>query len=443
VRSIRAATAALTPQHWFLLWILGAASFFDGYDYNIVTVALTQIRDTFDLTQAEISLWLMPVYAGALPALFISRWSDRYGRRRLLLITIIGYTVFTGITAVVPSIEAYAAAQFGARLFLNAEAAIVWTMAAEELPAESRGFGFGWLAMLNALGTGLGSIVFATVFAPLGISWRWLYVVGIPPLLAITYLRRRLPESRRFEQARNDGRLAERWHEILRRPHLRWLVLVCITALLGNLLTQAGVFVIDFMQTDRGLSASAANLVLVGAGAAAVPFLVWAGSLSDKYGRKVVGCGFAVLGMVGGAAFFLVDAGAVAVAAFLMLMLVGQFGAWPTLGAFNTELFPTALRGQAGSWATVFRTLGQVSSFGLASLLITLTGSLPQSVLILAGGPLVTVIIIAVFFPETKGRELEEISGEPTPFDLLGGPHPVPSGISVRSTGGPAEAGRT
>src|SRR5688572_19684544 len=99
---IREAAAALEPRHWQLLAALGAASFFEGYDINIVIVALPQIRETFGLTQSEASLWLSVLYLGALPAMLVSRWADRIGRRRLLLITIWGYTLTTAATAFAP-----------------------------------------------------------------------------------------------------------------------------------------------------------------------------------------------------------------------------------------------------------------------------------------------------------------------------------------------------
>lgn len=413
MQSFRSSARLLEREHKFLLAVLGAASFFEGYDFNIVAVALPQIRETFGLSVQAASLWISLLFLGALPAIFLTRRADRIGRRKLLLVSIIGYTIATGATAFAPSMPAFVICQFTARLFLSAEGAIVWTMVTEELPAGARGLGFGWLAMLNALGTGFGSIIYAVALAPNGISWRWLYIVALPPLVGIAYLRRRLPESKRFIAARDAGGLARKWHQILRKPHRRWLILISLTALLGALTTQAGFFAIDFMQTDRGLSPTSSNLILVSAGALGIPVLLIAGALSDKLGRKVVGCSFAVVGVIGAVGFFFVPGGAPILFAMLFISLVGQFGAWPTLNAFSTELFPTALRGQAGAWATVFRVTGQFLSFSIAGVLIARLGSLPRAVLVLALGPLMTIFLIAVFFPETKGRELEELDFHP------------------------------
>lgn len=403
----------LDASHWRLLRLLGAANFFEGYDFFAVTVALPQIRQTFHLSQSQASLWLSVLYLGAIPAMFLSRRADVEGRRRLLIISISGYTVATAATALAPSIQAFVALQFFARIFLITEVGVAWTMIAEALPAGARGFGFGWLAMLSALGSGWASILYGTLFSPAGISWRWLYVAAVPPLVLIAFFRRNLPESARFATARDEGKLAARWREILEAPHRRNLILICVTAALGALSTQAGTFLIDFMQTDRHQSVRGSNLVLVGAGALAIPVLVIAGSLSDRLGRKVIGGSFSVVALGGLFLFFFAAHGAALLFLTLALLFIGDFGRWPTLGAFSSELFPTHLRALGGSWNSFFRVVGQASSFVLGSFLIPLTGSLSRAVAWLAIGPALAIVIIVVFFPETKGRELEDIVGQP------------------------------
>jgi len=193
-----------------MLMLLCAAAFFDGYDTSVKSLALTQIRDSFDLSKSAASALLAVVFLGAIPALALTRWADRVGRRRVLLVSVLGYTVFSGLTALAPNAGVFTALQFGQQVFLIAEGALVWTMAAEELPASARGFGFGVLGMNMMLGTGCAAILYGGFFDPLGISWRWLYVVGVPPLLLVSVLRRRLPESRRFVAAQQRRRLADR-----------------------------------------------------------------------------------------------------------------------------------------------------------------------------------------------------------------------------------------
>ena len=406
---------ALTSQHKRLLWLLGVASFFEGYDFSAVTVALPQLRDSFGLSQSGASLWVALLYLGAAPALWLTRNADRHGRRRALLVSITGYTVATAATAVTPSIATFVAAQFVARLFLAAEVALAWTVVAEELPADRRGLGFGILALASALGSGWASILQGALLAPLGASWRWLYAAALPVLLVAAFLRRSLPESSRFTEAARSRHLAEKWTAILRPPHRANLLLLSGTIFLLHLTSQAIVFVVDFMQTQRGLSPSAANFTLVAAGALALPLLTVAGRFSDRYGRKPIACVALVVDAVGLYAFFFLAHSRLGLFAALALTYAGTFAAWPTAGSFASELFPTSLRALGNSAVGVARLLGQFSSFMLAGAFITVTGSLSTAVAILTVGPLAGAVLIAVFFPETGGRELEDIPAADPP----------------------------
>jgi MFS family permease len=401
----------LQRHHVVLLALLGAAAFFDGYDGAVKTLALTQIRESFDLSKSAAAAMLAVVYIGALPAIGITRWADRLGRRRMLVWSVVGYTCFSGLTALAPNAQAYATLQFCQQVFLVAESALVWTMAAEELPAQARGFGFGVLGMNIALGTGTAAILYGGVFESFHEGWRWLYVVGVPPLLLVAVLRRNLPESRRFEAARDGGRLARRWQQILEPPHRRWLVLVVVTAFLAQFATEAGAFAIDFLQTDRGISTSMANAMLVLAGLPGIPIMVAAGSMSDRFGRRVVGCGFSLASMVGGLGFFWLPGGVPVLLPCMSVMLIGTMGSFPVLSTFVTELFPTALRGSASSWSGAASVMGRAASLGLGAVLLSLTNQ-SWTATFLGFGPLLAVAIIAVVFPDTHGRELEDTSGE-------------------------------
>ena len=416
----------LTPAHWRLLWLLGAATFFEGYDFNIITVALKPLRATFGIDQAVASVWIAVVYLGAIPAVLAARRADRHGRRQVLLWAIVGYTVMTGATALAPDLGAFVAFQFLARFFLVVQAALAWTIIAEELPAGARGFGFGWLAMLSALGTGWSAILNGSIVSPLHLSWRWLYVAALPVLFVLVRLRRTLGETGRYRVAVARGAIEKRWTEVFHQPHRRRLLLLCTTAVLANLTAQATVYVVDFMESERHLSGSAASLTLVASGALAIPVLLVAGSISDRIGRKPVLCSFLVVSVIGFVCFFELAHSRLALFGSLALVYVGVFGSWPTGTGLGVELFPTELRAYGNAFATGARYVGQSTSFLVAGALIGGAGNLPRAVLILSAGPLIAGAFIATLFPETGGRELEDITlATPIPVGELA-PEPTP-----------------
>lgn len=404
----------LDPRRRRLLWLLAVACFTEGYDFNALIVALPHLRHSFGLSQSAADLWVAGVYLGAAPALWLGRRADRHGRRGVLLAAVAGYTICSVATALSPDIAVFVAVQFLARCFLAVQVAVAWTVAAEELPPDSRGFGFGILALASALGTGWGAILEASLLSPLHASWRWIYAASLPVVIVLIVLRRSLPESTRYAHLVSSGGMHGDARALLRPPYLARLLLIGGAVLIANLTTQATVFAIDYMQTDRHLGTSAANFILVGAGAITLPVLTGAGKLSDRLGRRPVCAVALVVHAVGIVLFFNVATNAPLLLATLALAYVGLFGAWTTGSAFGVEAFPTALRAMAGSSVTMAKLSGQCASFIVSALLLRSGHSPGHVVLLLALGPLVAAALIGRFFPETSGGELADYAVTPT-----------------------------
>jgi MFS family permease len=398
----------LEASHRRLLWLLAVACFSEGYDFALLTVALPQVRRTFHLTHTKADLWIALLYLGALPALMWGRRADRKGRRGVLLFAIVGYTLAAAVTAASPSIGFYVACQFVARCFIATQVAVAWTMAAEDLPAERRGLGFGVLALASALGTGFCAIVQALVISPLDASWRWLYVLALPFLVVVVFLRRTLPESERFLAVEHDTRPRQSARLLLQPPFRKPLLLICVTVLLINLTTEATIFSLDFLENRRGLSTSTANLLLVAAGAVALPVLTLAGRLSDRVGRRRVCIVGLLVQCAGFLLFFLVARGTLALGASLMLVYLGLFAAWTTGTAIAVEEFPTSFRAAASSSAAIAKLLGQSASFALGAALLAATHRPDVTVSVLVMGPVIGAVLIATVIPETSRRELTD-----------------------------------
>ncbi|MFP6661771.1 MAG: MFS transporter, partial [Myxococcota bacterium] len=90
---------ALTQHQWRVIGLLGIASLFDQYDLQLFSLALKQIQADLAIPEAQLGELGAIVRLGALPAFFFGVIADRLGRRRVLLFTIVAYTVLTGATA--------------------------------------------------------------------------------------------------------------------------------------------------------------------------------------------------------------------------------------------------------------------------------------------------------------------------------------------------------
>ena len=78
------------------------AGFFENYDTALLSLALKQIQHGLDIAEVHLGAMLSAIRLGYLASFIISPLADVFGRRRLLLYTIVGYTVFTGLSAIAP-----------------------------------------------------------------------------------------------------------------------------------------------------------------------------------------------------------------------------------------------------------------------------------------------------------------------------------------------------
>ncbi len=182
--------------------LVGVAALFAGYDMNVFGLAIPQIQASLHIPENQVGLTVSYFRLATIVALLIAASADLVGRRRLLLFTIFGQAVFTLVTAFSGDYAQFVWAQILTRVFGYAEEMLCFVVIAEEVAAGARGWANGTLSAMDYTGAGLASLVFALVnFLPYG--WRAIYVIGAVPLFLVAYLRRNLPETRRFAAQEN------------------------------------------------------------------------------------------------------------------------------------------------------------------------------------------------------------------------------------------------
>src|SRR6185369_949600 len=269
-----------------LFAFLSVANFFEGYDFFAISQLLPSIRESYGLDPVE-GTWLITlINAGTILAYLLVRRADKWGRKRVLSVTIAGYALFTFLSAWAPNAVVFGVLQMVARIFLIGEWATSMVVAAEEYPAERRGMVIG---VVSAFG-GFGSIVCAGVVplllkTPLG--WRTVYLVGVVPLLLMMFARRGLKETQRFTEASGSAsREAPLW-DILNGPHrTRVLQLGAIWFLSYICTNNAVTFWKEFALKERGLSQGQTGLIVSVAAVVSMPMVFFAGKMLDTLGRR-------------------------------------------------------------------------------------------------------------------------------------------------------------
>jgi len=407
----------LTRRQWSVLGLVSLVSMFETYDVYLFSLNLAHIQRELGIAESQLGWLGSIVRAGALGALGVTLAADRYGRRRLLLVTVLGYTLLTGATALAPNATWFVAFQTLARVFSAAESMLAVVVIAEEFDAAHRGWGIGALSAIGACGGGLAALLFAFVDV-LPFGWRGLYAVGLVPLVALAWWRRAMPETERFlafERAQGDGlRAAPALAPLgaLLRGHPRRLLALAGAAFLIMLVISPAIFFAPkYLQDIHGWSPGSVALLNFAGGAFAIVANPLAGRLSDRRGRRPVTVLFLAAAALLAITFY--TGPAFGLGPLWAAMMFGTMGAEVTLAAYGAELFPTSYRATASGARSLVSTLGTVSGLALVSLLFVVVGSNWTAIAWLGGLALLAPLLVWLVFPETSGRSLEEIAPEP------------------------------
>lgn len=400
----------LTSYQKWLFFFLSVATFFEGYDLFALAQILPNLRADMGLTPAHAGILVAVTNIGTVLAYLLVNRADRWGRRKVMTITIAGYTLFSLLTAFSPNVWMFAFFQLCARIFLIGEYAVAMVYAAEEYPADRRGMVIGVIQGCASLG----AIVCAGVVPLLlqtSLGWRSVYLVGTVPLVIIAIVRRNLRETERFARQAEAGIVpAPSFTRIFHTPYRKRVLQLALIWGLTYVCTQNAVtFWKEFAMAERGMSDAQVGATLSFASIVSMPLVFLAGKLLDLIGRRlgaVVIFTVTALGVLGSYTLSAPSALTCAV----VLGIFGTSAVLPVLNTFTAELFPTELRSEAYAWAN--NLLGRIG-YLFSPLLVGLaagTFGWGPTVAATAIFPLLALGVIWAVLPETAGRELEETS---------------------------------
>lgn len=385
----------------------------DAMDVQLYSLVIATITALWSISRGDAGLLATAtLLASSLGGWLVGIMADRFGRVRMLQITILWFSVFTFLCAFANSYEQLFLFRALQGFGFGGEYAAGAVLIGEIIRDEHRGKGNGIVHSGWAVGWGAAVLAYAILFTllPESIAWRALFAVGILPALSVFFIRRFVDEPPLFLEAQRrfapGGEKRPSFLTIFSPALLR-------TTILASLLTigtQGGYYAImiwlpTYLKTVRGFTVLSTGGYLAIIIVASFLGYVVSAYLTDILGRRRNFVLFAVCSVITVLAYMFLPIGDSVL--FFLGAPLGFFasGIYSGIGSFFNELYPTSLRGSGiGFCFNIGRAIGAL----FPALVGYISASMPlgQAIGIFTVAAYGLIIVAALLLPETKGRSL-------------------------------------
>ncbi|MDA0820989.1 MAG: MFS transporter [Proteobacteria bacterium] len=401
----------------YLIWLLAFICFmtlFEGYDLLIINLALPYLGTEFGVDSQTLGSAVGLINVGTILAFIPVRLADRYGRRPVFLCAVLGYTMFTLLSASSFGLYDFVAYQFFARMFMVTEISLAAIILTEEMPARYRGIAVTLMFSLSLCGGILGSVIFPYL-VDTELGWRMLYVIGAVAAPVLIFYWAKLRETRRFVEGAIEEisiPIMQSFKAIKTVFHARFRRRATAGATIWftvNAWSSSCLFFFSYYVTnERDWDAGAVSYALTLAYSLAIIGYATAGPMLDFAGRRLTATVYFSIGAIAAYICFSAQSAPVITAAYVVVL--GMHAVWPIAGTITSEIFPTEIRATAN--AVVNHLLGRIGMAlapAVVGALSAVLGSIGQAVALISLIPFVCLPIIWLTVRETKGQELEDI----------------------------------
>jgi MFS family permease len=383
------------------------------------------ISHSFGASDATIGDALAITRLGALFALFAIAIADRRGRRRSILLGVVGSAIACGLSAVAPNLAIFTTVQVFQRGLVGTTATVAFLAVVEEAPEGARAYAASMLALAG--GFGFSFAVLALPIADLASwSWRLVFALGAATIFFAPVVARTLGETARYTAlaARTDV-VRGRARDVLDRHGRRFVLLGIVAFLTSAFSAPSSQFMNQYLIDVHGFSNT--NIALFRAVTTAVPGLigvVLGGRLAEARGRRPVAAIALALATATQMIFFLSGGLTLWVMSAISIFMAGAGGI--ALGTLDAELFPTEVRSTSNALLYVVGVLGSATGLVIAGGLSHHLGGLGRSVALTGVGAFLVALLVVPRLPESASRSLDDVSPtQPTtPRDDEYGPEP-------------------
>jgi predicted MFS family arabinose efflux permease len=397
------------PQAMMFLATVAAIAALANFGGALFGQTADPVTKTFGASTRTLGVALAVSRGGVLVSLVATALADRQGRRRLVLICFAGVCVTNAISAVAPSFAVFTGAQVLTRAFANATLVVAGIAAVEEAPEGARAYALSMLAL--AYGAGFAIAVVLLPISDIGEqSWRIAFAISALSILLLPRLARSLRETARYANLARRTAQRGRLRNLFDRAYGHRFLLLALAAFLTNFFSAPSAQLMNrFLTDEHGFSNSLIALFRgVTGGLPGLLGILIAGKLAETRGRRPVAIVGLAVATVFQMIFFLGD-GAVLWLASTFAILAAS-GAAIVLAAFDTELFPTEVRGTSNALLLVCAVAGSAAGLLLATNVDEVVGGLGPAIAICGIAPLLAAAFVMPWLPEPADRKLDDIS---------------------------------
>jgi MFS family permease len=437
----------LTSYQWFVFVVASLGWLFDTMDQQLFNLArISAVRDLLGVQAGDVRLEAsVDRYGGYATSIFMIGWAlggfffgvlgDRIGRAKTMLLTVLCYSAFTGLSALSVGVWDFAGYRFLTGLGVGGQFAVGVALVAEVMPDRSRPFALGWLQALSAVGNILAggtSLVLGNLeeTGKIASSWRIMFLIGLAPALLAIPIFLRLKEPDRWKTASGSvkarlGSLAELFGDPRFRRNTIVGMILAFAGVVG--LWGIGFFSFDLVDVvfrkhfqDQGLSQQqiAGKLTswkgitsMLQNGGAFFGILAFA-RITHVLGRKPAFAISFVLAAVATATTFWYLETFWQIFVLIPIMGFCQLALFGGYAIYFPELFPTRLRSTGTSFCYNVGRLVAAAGPSIKGLLTSKVFLGFPEPMRYAGITMCSVFLVGLlalpFAPETKGKPLPE-----------------------------------
>ncbi|TVY07782.1 MFS transporter [Paenibacillus cremeus] len=392
------------PNQRKLLFSAGLSWLFDAMDVGIISFIAAALTLEWKLSAQQVGLLTAINSVGmAVGAVVAGSLADRYGRRSILIWTLLIFSAASGLSAVAATFTVLCTLRFFTGFGLGGELPVASTLVSESVAPRDRGRAVVLLESFWAVGWIASALIAFFVIPHYG--WRMAFVIGALPALYALYLRRAIQDSPRYteQQSRKlpfGERVASVWSADHRRSTLTvWILwFMVVFSYYGMFLWLPSVMVMK----GFGLVKSFQYVLIMTL--AQLPGYFTAAYCIEAFGRKFVLVTYLLLA-AGSALWFgnaategsLIGAG--------ICLSFFNLGAWGGMYAYTPELYPTAVRSTGVGLAASFGRIGGIIGPYLVGLLVARGTAITAIFVIFFVAMVIGAMAVLFFGKETKGMD--------------------------------------